>query len=100
MRPGFYHVKLYIMRLLILFYVFGTGFVLLSVYLRYWRGKRRFERRNMAGMETFKSYNKALSANFIENIASFLSLLLMVIGILLLLMALFGRQDIMRVNHW
>jgi hypothetical protein len=54
----------------------------------------------MAGMETFKSYNKALSANFIENIASFLSLLLMVIGILLLLMALFGRQDIMRVNHW
>jgi len=88
------------MLLLTLFYVVGIGFILLSLYLRYWRGKRKFNRRNVAGMETFPSYDKELAANWLENASKFLYMLFMAFGIIILLAAIFGGGDIMRVTHW
>jgi hypothetical protein len=88
------------MILLTLFYVVGIVFILLSIYLSYWRGKRKFNRRNMAGLETFSTYEKSLTTRWLENSASFISILLMVLGIIILLAAYFGGADIMRVTHW
>ncbi len=88
------------MLLLISFYAVGILFVLISIYLRYWRGKRKFYKRNIAGQEVFSSYNKALTTNWLENSAQFISIFLMIVGIIPLLAAYFGADDLKRVTHW
>ena len=88
------------MLLLILFYLIGIICITISIYLRYWRGKRKFNRRNLAGLETFNSYKDSLLTIYLENFARFLSILLMVVGIFILLSAFFEWRDIIRVNHW
>lgn len=88
------------MLLLIAFYVVGIAFILLSIYLRYWRGKRQFDRRNAAGNETFRSYGHSLKARYSENAVQFLYMALTVIGAILLLMAIFDAKDIVRVTHF
>ncbi|MBS1526295.1 MAG: hypothetical protein JST19_11640 [Bacteroidetes bacterium] len=88
------------MFLLTSFYIVGITFILLSLYLSYWRGKRKFNRRNAFGREEFSSYEKSLMNGWTENFASFLSILLMILGIILLLFAYFDSKDIMRVTHW
>lgn len=77
------------MILLVVFYTVGITLVICALYLRYWRGKRKFNRRNMAGMEGFKSYESSLLANWLEGTARLLAVILMVLGIILLLYAYF-----------
>ena len=88
------------MLLLTLFYIVGIVFIISSLYLSFGRGKRKFNRRNVAGRETFRSYEQSLFTRWLENSTSFLSILLMVLGIIILLMAIFDAKDIMRVTHW
>jgi hypothetical protein len=88
------------MVLLTLFYIIGIAFILLSIRLKFWRGKRKFNRRNAAGLETFSSYEKSLSVSYLENFIQFLYIFLMIVGVLILLTAIFNSHDIRRVNHW
>jgi prolipoprotein diacylglyceryltransferase len=88
------------MVLLTVFYIVGITLVLLSLYLSYWRGKRKFNRRNMAGLETFKSYDSSLLAHWLEDSARFLSTVFMILGIIILLYAYFEGDIIRKVTHW
>ncbi|SMO72307.1 hypothetical protein SAMN06265171_105219 [Chryseobacterium rhizoplanae] len=46
----------------------GIVFLLLGFGLRYWINRRKFNRRNVAGLEGFSNYEKATFINFIERI--------------------------------
>lgn len=84
---------------LTLFYIIGIGCVLLSVYLQYWRNRRKFNRR-MGGIEIFDSYRQSLFTHYLENLVQFIYIFLRVIGIILLLAAYFDADDIKKITHW
>jgi hypothetical protein len=88
------------MVLLIAFYVVGIVFVLLAIYLRYWRNKRKFNRRVGYGVEAFKSYDSSVLINFLEDFAHFLYYFLFIVGVIILMAAYFGGNDLMKVDHW
>ncbi|EHQ24271.1 hypothetical protein [Mucilaginibacter paludis] len=88
------------MLVLTIFYIVGIVCVLLSLYLSYWRGKRKFNRRNMAGLEVFKSYESSVFSTLLENCAAFLSTFLIIIGLIILLAAIFDKDDIVKITHW
>ncbi len=56
--------------------------VLLAIggYGIFWTNKRRFERRNVAGIEEFSSYGKAVATRGGETIVRLASWLLLVLG--------------------
>ncbi len=88
------------MILLISFYVTGIVFVLLAIYLRYWRNKRKFNRRVGYGVEAFSSYDRSILINLLEDLVHFLYYFLFVAGVIILLAAYFGGNDLMKVTHW
>lgn len=65
--------------------------VLLAIggYGLFWTNKRRFERRNVAGIEEFSSYGKAVATRGGEKIVRLASWLLLVLGGLGIVTALF-----------
>ena len=83
---------------LIILYVIGIVFILVALYLRYWRNKRKFYRRNAVGVEEFNSYDKSVLINLVENFAKFIYYFLFIVGVLILLLTYFGAPDIMRVR--
>lgn len=48
----------------------GVVFFLIGCFGIYWTGKRSFERRNMAGVEEFDSYGKAVGTRALEGLVS------------------------------
>lgn len=46
----------------------------------YIRGKRKFHRRNIAGIEEFKSYGSAVTINFLESVLGAISFILLALG--------------------
>ncbi|MCJ8208132.1 hypothetical protein MUY27_00335 [Mucilaginibacter sp. RS28] len=65
----------------------GIILIALSIYGRYWRGKRKFNRANFFG-EGFKSYNDFLKKTTYENFIHFLGVFAFIVGALLILIAL------------
>jgi hypothetical protein len=65
--------------------VLAIIFLLGGIVLRFQINKRRFNRRNAAGVEEFKSYGRAYTTQMAEKVGRLLSLALIVIGVLLLL---------------
>ncbi len=78
-----------------LLYVVGIVFILLAIYLKFWRGKRKFYRRNQFGLETFETYEKSLYVSYWENFIQFIYIVLAIAGLLLLFTAFFGKDDIL-----
>jgi len=63
----------------------GCALLLLGVLLRYWISRRRFYRRNAAGVEQFRRFSHKVTSQFFERIVAFISILMILSGILLLL---------------
>ncbi|UIR57828.1 molybdenum ABC transporter permease [Sphingobacterium sp. SRCM116780] len=55
-----------------------------GIFLLFWISKRKFNRRNVAGIEGFSSYEKSLFVRFLERIGKWLAYILIILGILLL----------------
>ena len=53
-----------------------------GIYMRYWVGKRRFSRRGVGGLQQFSSYSMALMTSTYERLVLWLSIPLLIIGIL------------------
>jgi len=64
--------------------LFGILCLLIGLGLQFWIGKRRFNRKNIVGIEGFSSYEKMLFVRFIERIGKLISFTIIVLGILLL----------------
>lgn len=60
--------------------VVGIIFICAGGYGVYWTGKRSFERRNLAGIEEFASYGKALGTRAFEKLVRIAAGVAMVIG--------------------
>jgi hypothetical protein len=73
----------------IAFIVIGASALAIGIALRLFVGRRRFYRRNQAGLQGFKNYRSAIALSFIEKLLMFVGSLLIIIGILFFIVALF-----------
>ena len=69
------------------------GLVFLAVGLggRFFIGRRKFHRRNVAGIEEYKSYTSALTNSVFDRIAAIASGILILLGILMSLTFFIGK---------
>ncbi len=58
----------------------GLIFLFLGAAGLYIRGKRKFQRRNVAGVEEFKSYRSAVGTNFLESALGAISFIVLALG--------------------
>jgi hypothetical protein len=65
----------------------GIFLLLAGASIRYKIGKRRFNRRNLAGLEWFPSYRRAVLTRLVEGLFSLFAKLMILAGLLLLLIA-------------
>lgn len=56
-----------------------------GISIRYIIGKRRFNRRGVAGLQYFKSYDSALITVFIERLVNIIAILMIIFAIVLYL---------------
>ncbi|AZA58653.1 MULTISPECIES: molybdenum ABC transporter permease [Flavobacteriales] len=61
--------------------VFGIFVIVVAVVLIYWINRRRFYRRNAAGVEMFSGYTKAISVRFLERIGKLFAYALIILGV-------------------
>ncbi len=64
--------------------VFGVIALVAGLGLRYWINRRRFNRRNVAGLEGHSSYEKAVAVTFFERIGKLIAIGLIIAGVLFL----------------
>jgi hypothetical protein len=57
----------------------------IGLLIRYWIGRRRFNRRSIAGLQLFSSYEKWWFVTRIEALFNFLALLAVLAGLFLLI---------------
>lgn len=62
-------------------------------YLSFWSNQRAFNRRNMAGVEEFKSYADSIAKRGIEKIARIGGRVLIVLGVLFLIASLMTSHN-------
>jgi hypothetical protein len=64
----------------IVFIVLGIVALALGISIKIFVGRRKFYRRNQAGLEGFKSYRNALITPFVETVLTFIAALLIIAG--------------------
>lgn len=62
--------------------VMGIIALVLGIGLIYWISRRKFYRRNMAGMEGFSSFESSVLVRFLERIGKWAAYVLIIFGIL------------------
>lgn len=67
-----------------------NGLILISIGLliRFLIGRRRFRRRNIAGIEVFSNYLTAVAIRFLERLFNLFGFMLVAFGIITILMRL------------
>jgi hypothetical protein len=65
------------------FLLYTVLLIATGLLLRYWIGKRRFDRKNVAGLQNFTRYRNAVIILTIENIVVWIANLLIVAGVAL-----------------
>ena len=68
------------------YYLAAAFFFIVGMGIRYWRGRRRFYRRNKAGMQVFINYHRSLLMIWLESCALFLSALCLFLALLFLVL--------------
>lgn len=66
--------------------IYAVSLMLIALILLYLVGKRRFNRRGIAGTQYFSSYNKALTKTFFECLLRFIAVLMLLGAIVIWLM--------------
>ena len=72
--------------------IFSIIFIIIGFFLYHWVNKRRFNRRNMAGVEGFKSYEQSVFIRFLEKIGKLLAYIFIILGIFLATVAYFTKN--------
>lgn len=62
--------------------VLGIIPIVIGIGLLYWINRRKFYRRNAAGVELFSGYNTAITVRFLERMGKWIAYALIIIGIL------------------
>lgn len=58
--------------------------LIIGVSLRYWINRRKFDRRSPMGVEGFSSYEKSVVVTFFERVTIWISIGLIIFGLLML----------------
>lgn len=66
--------------------IYGIIFLIIGVFIRYQIGKRRFNRRNIAGLQIYISYLKGLIIATIETLLNFFGMLCIVLGLIAIIL--------------
>jgi len=74
-------------------------FIAGGFYLRFQINKRQFNRRNLAGVEEFKSYGNAYATQLIEKVGRYVGAFLIIIGIFLAISFFFRSSGIHDTNN-
>jgi hypothetical protein len=74
--------------------ILGAVLLLTGFILRLFIGKRKFDRRGVGGLQHFRSYWAALILTFFEWLASVVSTLMILSGLLLLLVECYNHSHI------
>ncbi|UOE51311.1 molybdenum ABC transporter permease [Mucilaginibacter sp. SMC90] len=72
--------------------LFGGFIVLIGLALRYWINRRRFNRRNGAGVQLFSSYEKKVVLTLGERLLKLLGLVFIFFGIYVMLAGYAQRE--------
>ncbi|MFP5438835.1 MAG: molybdenum ABC transporter permease [Bacteroidia bacterium] len=64
------------------FIVIGIIALALGIAIKLFVGRRRFYRRNQAGLEQYKNYRNALFTPFMETVLAFIGGMLVIVGLL------------------
>ena len=70
----------------------GSIIALIGFGLRYFLNRRAFNRRNMAGLQEFSSFESATATRFVEGIGRLISLVFIIAGLLILLVGYMGNR--------
>lgn len=62
--------------------VLGIIPLVIGIGLIYWINRRKFYRRNAAGVELFSGYNTAITVRFLERMGKWIAYALIIVGIL------------------
>lgn len=73
----------------IIFIIIGVLLSATGIALQLFVGRRRFYRRNQAGLQGFKNYRSAVFKPFIESLLMYIGWLLIIIGVVCLGAAVF-----------
>ena len=65
--------------------IYGVILILTGAFLRLWIGKRRFDRRGVAGLQHYRSYWAGLIISAVEILLALASVLMMTSGLVLVL---------------
>ena len=65
---------------------YGLILLAIGIFLRYWVGKRKFNRRAITGVETFKNYESSVLNRSVEWLARLFAIVCIVLGVGLLIM--------------
>lgn len=63
--------------------------LVLGIAIKLFIGRRRFYRRNQAGLQSFRNYLNALITPFVESVLAFIGILLIISGIRCLAVSMF-----------
>lgn len=72
--------------------LYGCLLVVIGLFIHYHIGKRRFNRRGMAGLQQFPLYRRAVMVMFMERLLLFIGNLCLLGGLLLLALAGFNHH--------
>jgi hypothetical protein len=72
--------------------IWAIIFIAGGFFLRFQINKRQFNRRNMAGVEEFKSYGNAYTTQMLEKVGRFAGTFFIIIGILMALSFFFATH--------
>lgn len=61
--------------------VLGIIPLVIGIGLIYWINRRRFYRRNAAGVELFSGYNTAITVRFLERMGKWIAYALIILGV-------------------
>lgn len=73
--------------------------IVLGAGIIYWINRRKFYRRNVAGLEGFSSFESSVFVRLLELIGRWIAYALIIIGILSLLMYLSGEKGVEEKNQ-
>lgn len=73
------------------FFIAGVVLVILSVVIHFVLQRRRFYRRNQAGIETFNSYSSSVFTRVLEGLLRLLSIAMFLGGLFICIISYMGR---------
>lgn len=79
--------------------IIASMFFIPGVLILLWIGKRKFNRRNVAGLEGFSSYEKSLLIRMIELVGKWIAYLMIIFGLFLFLMYTLEKKERKNVNQ-